>query len=221
MAKVRYTLEDGELVSVQWKTAIVHCGLRDNNVNEGKRTLARQWFFWRCGPRPGGCCCCNSCNLAAFPTRWAPHIREGNPAHCIDFADGDDAVRKLRDHGIFAIQNVPGETWHVDPDRGDLERFHAAHQGDKWDVLPKHLEKPVRRLFYHRNTARDLNHALIETQAKHPKRKRRIHSLKRRLDKQIGWRRHYRHVIELALLRADRESTKHLLRQALDFTPNT
>jgi hypothetical protein len=215
---VKYTIRDGELVSLPWMTLLNAMEERSghNNVNEGKRTLARQTFFWECGP--SRCCCCNNCNLAAFPSPFAPHIRVGRIDHAIDFADGARAQADARALGVPAERPVPGEDWHVEVDGEALRRFHEKHGPDKWDALPRHCEFAVRRLFMHRNTARDLNHAIVEAEAKGKRQLAR--KLERKLKHQKRWRSFWRGRVEDMRRRADKKATRRLLTQALDATPH-
>jgi hypothetical protein len=188
------------LVSIPWKTAIVEMekDLGENNVNEGKRTLARQRWFWDCM----NCNCCNNGNLAAFPSPWAPHIRVGRIDHAIDFADGPKAERWLDSHGIRAWRTVPGESWHTEVDAGDLKRFHREHVTDIYDTLPKHVEHAVRMLLYHRRQA--IDEAKSENGGKGPKYERHVRRRK-------FWRRR----VEGFLRRSRRDRTKRVLRKVL------
>lgn len=194
---VRYTIHDGELVSLPWKTVLVAMerDVGDNNVNEGHRTFERQQYFWNCYQ----CKCCNDGNLAAYPNSNAPHIRSGRIDHAIDFEDGAKAQNWLNAHGIRAYRPVPGESWHVEVNAADLQLFHDRHSRDKWDTLPKHVEFAVRRLFMHRNQARD-----EAKSGKGPAYR-----------KQVRYRTFWRNRVEGFLKRARRASTKRLLREAL------
>lgn len=113
----RYTI-DGKRVSPAWHTVLSEARERgiDFRLNSGRRTMAEQWALWRAYRNGSGV-------LAAFPSPFAPHIRVGRAGHAIDvdqFAgDGEQALQNwLRKHGVDAVNNVPGEGWHIDPRRG-------------------------------------------------------------------------------------------------------
>lgn len=198
----KYAIHDGELVSLPWKCALeaMERDVGPINVNEGHRTMARQAWFYMCYRTQS----CNNGNLAAVPSPFAPHIRTGRIDHAIDFDDGAKAERWLDTHGIPAWRTVPGENWHVEVDAGALRRFFDDHCGhDKWDTLPKHVEFAVRRLFMHRNQARD--QAKPENGGKGPKYR-----------KAVRWRNFWRNRVEGMLQRSRKQSTTRLLRQALD-----
>ena len=77
------------------------------DLNEGRRTMAEQWHFWR-----------NQPPLAAFPSPTAPHIKKGFANHAIDANSWNGASRRLeafyKNLGIPVAHNVPGEAWHMD-----------------------------------------------------------------------------------------------------------
>lgn len=79
-----------------------------NDLNEGRRTMGEQWYFWR-----------NQPPLAAFPSPNAPHIWKGRPHHAIDSNSWNGATRRLaafyESHGIDVIYNARGENWHWQP----------------------------------------------------------------------------------------------------------
>lgn len=147
MARVRYESIDGEIVSALWYTFLTESrkdGVH-SVVNEGKRTMVRQKFFWDCGP--SGCCCCNNCNLAARPSPFAPHIRVGRPDHAIDSDEMDDLIRYGSSHGVSIRLTVPGEPWHGEADLMGLERFHEMHKTPP--ILSDKESKLVARFKYH------------------------------------------------------------------------
>lgn len=85
-----------------------------DDLNEGKRTMAEQQWFWDHQPP-----------LAAFPSPTAPHIKKGHVNHAIDCDSdrADNLAAFYRRHGVPAVFNVPGETWHIDfPDEAALKR---------------------------------------------------------------------------------------------------
>jgi hypothetical protein len=209
----KYVLHDGELVSAPWKTALIHMERElPNNVNEGKRTMERQRFFWNCGP--SGCCCCNNCNLAAFPSPFAPHIRVGRIDHAIDFSDGAGAERWLDRHDIRAWRSVPGEDWHVEVNASDLKRFHKENLGDRYDNLPKHIERIARDLISARHTVRTRIQDRDKIDSQEEPRKWQIRD--RLVDEAVSAREKKRERVERVLQRARKPQTKRILRQLLD-----
>ena len=214
----RYVLHDGELVSVQWKTACVELGL--SHVNEGKRTLRRQTFFWNCGP--SRCCCCNNCNLAAFPSPFAPHIRVGRIDHALDTADGAGDERKLNAAGISASRPAGAgtdrwEPWHVEASASDLRRFHRKHDKKQWETLPRHIVGAVKRFLAARRTVRELVEWRDKIDSKGTVAERA--EWQRRDEKVRRWkkiRRRRRRRLEKMLKRARRKRTRRILRQVLD-----
>lgn len=149
---VTYLPIDGEVVSREW-----HIVLRDMrragvrfNVNEGKRSLARQRYFWNCGPR--GCCCCNSCNLAAYPSPFAPHIRVRRIDHAIDFSNDEEVFDWLRRAGLRPKRTVRGEPWHIEVPAARL-RAYARKRGTSNSQLRQLgpiRRRAAERLLYHR-----------------------------------------------------------------------
>lgn len=90
----------------------IRCGIIDpDDLNEGRRTMAEQWAFWR-----------NQPPLAAFPSPNAPHIWLGRNNHAIDSNSFNGAARRLANfyeaHGVDVVFNVPGENWHFQPTSG-------------------------------------------------------------------------------------------------------
>ena len=90
-------------------TEAIRRGIIDpDDLNEGRRTMAEQWHFWR-----------NQPPLAAFPNPNAPHIWANRPNHAIDANSFNGAARQLANFyeslGIDVVFNVPGESWHFQP----------------------------------------------------------------------------------------------------------
>ena len=194
-AAIKYTIHDGEMVSLPWKTALVNMDKAGNNdVVEGHRTFARQQYFWDCYQSGN----CNNGNLAAFPSHTAPHIATGQINHAIDFADGPKAERWLDSHGIATWRTVPGESWHAAVDAGDLRRYHEKNSADKWEVLPEHIEKDVRALIHHRHGAK-------ATKGKDVK----------KYNDHVKWRKWHRKRLLDVKKRSDNPKTKALLHDLL------
>lgn len=124
---VRYIPIDGELVSQEWHAVLTD--MRADGVafrvNEGKRTMARQWYFyngWR-KRLPGF-------NLAAFPSPTAPHIRVGRIDHAIDFWNDSAVMRWLLSKGLSARRTVRGESWHIEIPAAELRAYFLKHGAD-------------------------------------------------------------------------------------------
>lgn len=88
-------------------------------INQGRRTIAEQWVFWRIYKRDGH-------PVAAFPSPSAPHIKWGKENHAID-ADAPQPVHHLADfyrsEGVPVAFNVLSEAWHMDTlDEGKLKQ---------------------------------------------------------------------------------------------------
>jgi hypothetical protein len=98
----------------------------DVHVNEGHRTLARQAELVREKglynryTNPGG---------AAAPSPNAPHIKVGHIDHAIDFRNAAGVHKALSRRGIRSYFTVSTESWHLEPDAGDLRRY--AHRMTK------------------------------------------------------------------------------------------
>lgn len=77
--------------------------------------------------------------LAAVPNRNAPHIRTGRPDHAADVAWTDGGVYRLaawlRRQGARVYWTVPGERWHIEVPRADLERL-ARKLADPFRLYP-------------------------------------------------------------------------------------
>ena len=109
----------GKRVSPAWKTILdeaVKDGVRFQ-LNSGQRTMAEQQALYDQNmsggvPRPGR-------PLTARPSPTAPHIKQGHQNHALDVDDvgnGENELQVwLRRHGVEAVNNVPGEAWHLDP----------------------------------------------------------------------------------------------------------
>ena len=80
--------------------------IEPEDLNEGRRTMAEQWAFWR-----------NQPPLAAFPSPTAPHIKKGFPNHDIDCNSFNGAAQRLADfyrsQGVSCSFCVRGEAWHI------------------------------------------------------------------------------------------------------------
>lgn len=141
-----------EMLSRQWATIVrVYNEQRRTHLEilEGHRTMERQRFFWNCGPN--GCCCCNNCNTAAFPSDQAPHIKTGRPDHAVDIAIGQvqDFVNWASTRGLQPRRVVAGEPWHVELDRRKMHAFYERHADatkDFLEPLPAHVEKAAAML---------------------------------------------------------------------------
>jgi hypothetical protein len=101
---------DTRLSRAQWylcSEAIRKGVIEPSDLNEGLRTMAEQWHFWR-----------NQPPLAAFPSPFAPHIKKGRNNHAIDCNSFNGAVKRLatfyEGHGVNVAFNVRGESWHMD-----------------------------------------------------------------------------------------------------------
>lgn len=82
-----------------------------DHINQGRRTIAEQWVFWRIYKRFGH-------PVAAFPSPSAPHIKWNRQNHALD-VNAPQPVRTLaafyRREGVPVEFNVNGEPWHMDP----------------------------------------------------------------------------------------------------------
>jgi hypothetical protein len=89
-------------------------------VTDGHRTMAEQAARFAHFQRHGS-------PLAARPSPTAPHIRTGRPDHAIDVNALDGGAGRLaawlRRAGAGATFPVPGEPWHIEVPRADLERL--------------------------------------------------------------------------------------------------
>jgi hypothetical protein len=113
----------GRRVSAQWLivlTAAQRAGV-NFRLNSGQRTFSEQAALYALYQSGSG-------NLAAVPSHNAPHIRTGRPDHALDVdmyaGDGVQGLaRWLRRQGASVAWTVPGEGWHIETPRGDLERL--------------------------------------------------------------------------------------------------
>jgi hypothetical protein len=120
-------------VSAQWFT-VLSAAKADGVaflVTDGHRTMAEQQdrydTYLHGGP------------LAARPNPNAPHIRSGRPDHAIDVNALDQGAARLaawlRQKGANASFPIPGEKWHIEVPRDDLERL-AKRFGDPLAGFP-------------------------------------------------------------------------------------
>ena len=120
---VKYRRWDADdRVSAQWY-AVLRAAKADGVsflVTDGHRTMAEQQDRWDTYQRFGS-------PVAARPSPTAPHIRVGRPDHAIDVNALDGGAGRLaawlRNHGAAASFPVPGEAWHIEVPRDDLERL--------------------------------------------------------------------------------------------------
>jgi murein L,D-transpeptidase YcbB/YkuD len=81
-------------------------------LNQGARTIAEQWHFWRLYQAGG--------NLAAYPTPSAPHIKWRQAHHALDINAGNGhgqaqhVAAFYRSLGVTVAFNVRREPWHMD-----------------------------------------------------------------------------------------------------------
>jgi len=125
--------------------------IEPEDLNEGRRTMAEQWAFWR-----------NQPPLAAFPSPFAPHIKKGFPNHAIDANSINGASQRLEKFyqslGIPVAHNVPGEAWHMDCLSSDKLRAAAKKiraERDRAVLKPGESEKSVKFLKFQLHYIRD------------------------------------------------------------------
>ena len=136
MRSVDYRQWDSDdRVSEQW-FAVLDAARKDGvafTVTDGHRTMAEQRDRWAVFQRFGR-------PVAARPSPTAPHIRTGRPDHAIDVNALDGGAGRLaswlRRKGAAATFPVPGEAWHIEVPRGDLERL-ARHVSDPLAGFPE------------------------------------------------------------------------------------
>lgn len=137
---------DGEIVSYEWSLPLFDMR-RDGvpfRVNEGKRTMARQWYFWNLYKSGRG-------NLAAYPSPNAPHIREGRKDHAVDFWNDGAVFSWLTAHGLHPVRTVRGESWHIECPVWALLAYAEKHRRpDPLRVLKGKDRRVADRLLYHR-----------------------------------------------------------------------
>jgi hypothetical protein len=207
----QYVIVDGELVSKEW-AAVIGEMRKDGvhgNVNEGKRTLERQTYFYNCYR----CQCCNNGNLAAFPSPFAPHIRVGRIDHAIDFGNDGPVFTWLARNGLNPQRTVRGESWHIEVPAERLRWFAKKHDTDVFDTLPKHVERAVRTLFARRKTVQSRIDDRDEIDSKEEPGKWEARD--RKVDKAKAARARSRQKVERMLRRARSDKTKRVLRKAL------
>lgn len=199
---MKYTVFDGELVSLPW-AAVLTAMRKDGvlfNVNEGHRTLARQTWFYQCMLSKR----CNNGNLAAFPSPNAPHIRSGRVDHAVDFSNPEQVMTWLTTHGMHPTRPAGTgsrwEPWHIEVPASDLRSAAKRLARDEFDVLPKHVEHAVRKLIHHRHQAIDQAKT-----GKGPKYRRAV-----------KWRNWWRRRVEGMYRRSRKPSTRRLLNKVLD-----
>lgn len=82
-------------------------------LNQGRRTIAEQWRFWRIYQRDGR-------PVAAYPTPAAPHIKGGKANHALDINMGSRPGQAEHVAAFYRANNVPvafnvsTEAWHMD-----------------------------------------------------------------------------------------------------------
>lgn len=210
---MQYVIRQGELVSVQWACLlddIAAAGVY-YHINEGKRTLARQQYFWNCYQ----CQCCNGGNLAAYPSSNAPHIREGRFDHAIDFDNAQGVHNAAQARGVTLSWTVAGESWHLEANAAQLQAYYAKHhvKPDPYEVLPKHIELAVHRLFMHRNQAVDYKRDRDKIDSVSEPKKWLAWDKKYR--KAVRWRNFWRRLLTTYRKRAAKKRTRELITQAL------
>lgn len=126
---VNYVAIDRERVSKEWHSVLIDMRKAvDFNVNEGKRTMARQWYFWRLYRSGRG-------NVAAYPSPIAPHIRVGRIDHAIDFSNDGAVFAWLSAKGLSPVRTVRGESWHIEISAKKLRAYYKLHGTDDSPVL--------------------------------------------------------------------------------------
>lgn len=80
------------------------------NVNEGRRTMARQAEL----VREKGLFSASNPTGAAAPSPIAPHIRKGRPDHAIDFDNAAGVVAAAARRGVKLVRPISTEPWHVE-----------------------------------------------------------------------------------------------------------
>lgn len=126
-----FASRDHEKVSRQWYVLLhdIYYGhngpaLKNFNVNEGHRTMARQAEL----VREQGLYSASNPHGAAAPSATAPHIKTGHPDHAIDF-DNAEGVRLAAAHrGVTLTRTVSTESWHLEPNPAQLARYYNANK---------------------------------------------------------------------------------------------
>lgn len=119
----------GKRVSKTWDWVLSGYVRETNNpirLNQGRRTMAEQRVFRNAYERylRGG----PWAPLAAVPSNDAPHIWAGRENHALDvdaYMNGENRLQAwLARHGVNAVNNVPGESWHMQTyDEAALKRL--------------------------------------------------------------------------------------------------
>lgn len=117
----------GKRVSKTWREILVRAS-RDIKftLNSGRRTMREQWALFRQNmygigrPKPGR-------PYTAFPSPIAPHVRVGRRDHALDVEPSDGGEQRLQNwltkHGVQAVNNVTGESWHMEAPAWQLRRL--------------------------------------------------------------------------------------------------
>lgn len=153
MGRVKYHSIDGERVSSHIYVFLrsARAAGRAFEINEGHRTYARQAWFYNCWLTKR----CNNGNLAARPSRNAPHIRTGRQDHAIDSDELTTLIDYGRQVGVTINRTVAGEPWHGEFNAAQLARFYKKHKFPREEsILDKYERKHVSKLFYHRKKLR-------------------------------------------------------------------
>lgn len=147
MSRVVYVHTDPpEVVSRQWYVLlhdVRHVDRVPFHVNEGHRTFARQAQLFAENmiapgvPKPGQA-------LTAVPSNSAPHIKTGRADHAIDFNNAAGVQRAAARRGVTLRLTVPGESWHLEPDPGELRRYFNANKARVLGIGCRTLRKGIR-----------------------------------------------------------------------------
>lgn len=184
--------DDDDRVSAEWHD-VLEAARRERvafTVTDGHRTLAEQADRFAVFQRDGH-------PVAARPSATAPHIRTGRPDHAIDVNALDGGAARLaawlRRNGAGATFPVPGEAWHIEVPRGDLERL-ARRVGDPLISYPAKERRWLRaydQLVHKKHAGRDTAEASQQRQ-----RLRQLMTARRkaiwRVAQQTGWTTHNR-----------------------------
>ena len=93
------------------------------HLNQGKRTYAEQWVFYRMYLNGTG-------NLAAYPSPRAPHIWDDQDhPHAIDADNLQALIDYGARHGVTIRRTVAGESWHGETTGAELRAFARRHGG--------------------------------------------------------------------------------------------
>jgi len=215
-----HVIIDGELVHKYWACPILDArrdGDWTGTISEGRRTWARQTYFYNCMVT----CSCNNCNLAARPSPIAPHIRLGRADHANDVTEPEEFMRAMSERGIPTYRPAGAgtsrwESWHVETTNGDrdIKAYWKKHcDSDQYDTLPSHVERVVRKLFSRRKmvVSRERDRDKIDSKARPKEWLKRDKKVKRAK----AARARSRKKVERMLRRARSDKTKRILREAL------